>query len=279
MLYGFVGGTEFKPNRSLGSAAINTGNQRRYREDTTGLLEEYGTASVERTADGWRINVDNKTVEMRDQQDYASMFDGYYTRDVEGGRAWFWSATDWEFAANSEFEHFDVKGWSFETRENPAVKTIEDNRWLVHGNRTPATAVPSSNSATYEGRMSATQAPTDRALESHGRLATWYRGDVSLNMNFDDSTMTGSFTGLEMSTGSAGPRRSVEGGATFSASISTGGFTSDNLAGTGVWSGYQGGDVRGELFGPSAEESAGVFDATDSSSNRVMIGWFGATKL
>ncbi len=275
VLYGFVGGTEFKPNRSLGSTAINTGNQRKYTENTTKLLNEYGMASVVRTVDSWQINLDSRTIEMRDKQDYGSRFAGWYSRDVAGGREWFWSETDWGFTGNPEFEHFDVKGWSFETRVNPDEKTMEDSRWLVHGNRTPTTAVPTSISATYKGRMMATQVRTDEALDSHTSLATWFNGDVSLSMNFNDSTMNGSFTDLKMSTGRYGQASPVQGGATFNALISSGGFTSNNLVGTGALAGYAEGNVRGVFFGPSAEESAGVYEATNSSSNQILNGWFG----
>jgi len=277
VLYGFVGGDRFYPDRMIGTAAINTGSQRKYEENTTKLLEEYGTATVERTAAGWRIHVDSRTLEMRDLEDYASMFDGYYTRDVDGGRAWFWSATDWRFRGLPEFEHFSVKGWSFEVRENPGddTKNKEDKRWLVHGNRTSASALPSSVNAIYEGRMRAVEASSDEALESHTRLATWFNGEARLEVDFATSRIDGSFSALERQTGSSGALASVVGGATFNAMVDGEIFTAGNLAGTGALSGYENGSVKGAFFGPMAEEAAGVFGMTNLSANRVLYGWFG----
>ena len=278
VLYGFVGGTEFSPTRTLGSAAITSGMLRKFEAGTTELLEDDGMATVERTESGWRIQVDGRTVELRDR-DYASMANGYYTRDVDGGRAWFWSETDWRFAGDPEFDHFDVKGWGFEGDEN-ADGDLETsaNRYLVHGNRTAASAMPASGTAVYEGRLRAWELPSDRALESITASGTFLDGDVRLDADFGAATLTGSFDGLERRTGSFGTRTPAAGGATFSATIDSGGFTASDLAGTGHLAGYGGGDVSGAFFGPSAEEAAGVFSAANPSANRVMSGWFGTDR-
>jgi len=279
VMYGLVGGTRFVPAPvELGSAAMTSGILRNRTTDTTELLEDDGMAKVERITDGWRIHVDGRTVELRDS-DYASLWNGYYARQVEGGVAWLWSETDWQFTGMPEFDHFDVKGWSFEEKENPEDDWVtEADRYLVHGNRTAESAMPTSGSAVYEGRLRAWEMPSNKALESISSSGTFIDGDVSLNADFAASTLTGTFSDLETRTGSRGTRTSAAGGATFNATVSAGGFTASDLSGSGAMAGYSGGNVSGAFFGPAAEEVAGVFDATDSSANRVMNGWFGASK-
>ena len=278
-LYGFVAAPRLGPSRTLGAAATTSGNLRKYEADTTELLGDDGMATVERIEGGWRVHVDGRTVVLRDREDYGSAFNGFYTRDVEDGRAWFWSDTDGLFAGAAEFDHFDVKGWGFQERENPGDDTeTEANRFLVHGNRTPASAMPASGTADYEGRLRAVEVSTDRALASHGSSATWFDGTVNLGVDFGASTVTGSFTGLERRTGSSGTPASATGGATFNATISAGGFTAGDLTGTGVLTGYSGGNVGGAFFGPSAEEAAGVFSAANPSANRILNGWFGTDR-
>ena len=68
------------------------------------------------------------------------------------------------------------------------------------------------------------------------------------------------------------------GGATFNAQISGNQLTASDLTGTGDLAGFQNGGVRGAFFGPEAEELGGVFDAQDTTGNRVISGYFGATK-
>ena len=278
-LYGYVAAPRLGSSRTLGAAAMTSGNLRKYAADTTELLVDDGMATVERIEGGWRVHVDGRTVVLRDREDYGSAFNGFYTRDVEDGRAWFWSDTDGLFAGAAEFDHFDVKGWGFPERENPGDDTeTEANRFLVHGNRTPTSAMPASGTADYEGRLRAVEVSTDRALASHGSSATWFDGTVNLGVDFGASTVTGSFTGLERRTGSSGTPASATGGATFNATISAGGFTAGDLTGTGVLTGYSGGNVGGAFFGPSAEEAAGVFSAANPSANRILNGWFGTDR-
>ncbi len=97
-LYGYVAARRLGPAHTLGSAALTSGMLRKYAEDATELLEDDGMATIERTTGGWRIRVDGRTVELRDR-DYGSRAPWYYTysRDVDDGRVWFWSETDWRF--------------------------------------------------------------------------------------------------------------------------------------------------------------------------------------
>ena len=183
------------------------------------------------------------------------------------------------FWATPEFDHFDVKGWSFSEQDSQGnYIDISTNEHIVHGDRTPDSAMPTSGTATYDGRMEAQSFPSDDAVFTSSSLYSSYLGDVTLTADFANAGVAGEITNLESRIGNYGSYTSATGGATFNADINGNGITADNLSGTGALAGYQNGNVRGAFFGPSAEEAAGVFDAQDQTANRVLTGWFGTAK-
>ena len=279
-LYGYIASRQLGPSKTLGSAGFLAGTLRDLTAKTSELREDDGMATVERTENGWRVAVGGRTVEFRDDPDLGSNSQASYTyiRAISGGEAWFWSYTD-GFWATPEFDHFDVKGWSFSEQDSQGnYIDISTHEHIVHGDRTPDSAMPTSGTATYDGRMDARSYPSDDAVFTGSSLHRSYLGDVTLTADFATSGVAGEITSLESRTGNYGPYAQVSGGATFNADINGNGITADNLSGTGALAGYQNGNVRGAFFGPSAEEAAGVFDAQDQTANRVLTGWFGTTK-
>ena len=278
-LYGHITSRQFGPSKTLGSAGFLAGTLRDLTAETSELREDDGMATVERTENGWRVAVGGRTVEFRDDPDLGSNSQVSYTyvRAISGGEAWFWSYTD-GFWATPEFDHFDVKGWSFSEQDSQGnyidISTYEH---IVHGDRTPDSAMPTSGTATYDGRMEARSFPSDDAVFTSSSLHSGYRGDVTLTADFANAGVAGEITSLESRIGN-GSYSSATGGVTFDADINGNGITADNLTGTGALAGYQNGNVRGAFFGPSAEEAAGVFDAQDQTANRVLTGWFGTAK-
>ena len=150
--------------------------------------------------------------------------------------------------------------------------------------RTPDSAMPTSGTATYDGRMEALEAfPSDecRGVPVRIRVCTFYFGDVTLTADFANARtwqVKLYQSSAKSRAGNYGLYSQVSGGATFNADINGNGMTADNLTGIGALSGYQNGNVRGAFFGPSAEEAAGVFDAQDQTANKVLTGWFGTAK-
>ena len=136
--------------------------------------------------------------------------------------------------------------------------------------------MPTSGTATYDGRMYAEEFPSDDAVFL-GDESTQYRGDIALTADFENAAVNGVIDSLQSRAGS-GSYSSARGGATFNAEISGSNITATDLNGTGALSGYQNGNVRGAFFGPSAEEAAGVFDAQDQANNKTLTGWFGTAK-
>ena len=278
-LYGYIATAQWAPSKTIGEAGLLAGSDRDFTAMTTELQEDDGMATVERTENGWRVAVGGRTVEFRDDPDYGSdpKFSLTYVRSDSDGIAYFWrhAGGSWR---NPEFNHFDVKGWSFAEQDSQGDFTSRTYNYIVHGDRTPDSAMPTSGTATYDGRMEARSFPSDDAVLTNSDLHSGYRGDVTLTADFATSGVAGEFTSLESRTGNYGSYTQVSGGVTFNADINGNGMTADNLSGTGALSGYQNGNVRGAFFGPSAEEAAGVFDAQDQTGNRVLTGWFGTAK-
>ena len=283
-LYGYIAVRQFGPSKTLGSAGLLAGNRRDFTAMTAELQEDDGMATVERIANGWRVSVGGRTVELRDDLDYGSapQFPYSYFRslgDLGDGVAYFWRHADGNWR-NPEFSHFDVKGWSFSERVPQGEDFLYSTyNYIVHGDRTPDSAMPTSGTATYDGRMEAVELPTDKAIFPIASTGTFYWGDVTLTADFATSDVAGNFTNFQRSQpGRYRPYVQVPGNVTFDAGISGNGMTADNLTGTGDLAGYQNGNVRGAFFGPSAEEAAGVFDAHDQTGNKILSGWFGTTK-
>ena len=71
-LYGYIAVRQLAPSKTLGSAGLLAGNRRDFTAMTTELQEDDGMATVERIANGWRVSVGGRTVELRDDLDYGS---------------------------------------------------------------------------------------------------------------------------------------------------------------------------------------------------------------
>ena len=275
-LHGFVVGTKLAP-RVLGTAASAAGIRRRFGDQETVLIVDDGMATVERTANGWTVTVGGQTYSVPDTAYHSnpSFPYMYYYTDATGDRA-FWTWTR-GLQSTSRFDHFDVKGWG--TGEPSGMNpTVGDHVFLVHGNRTPQDAVPTSGTANYSGEMEAREFPSDQAVLTRDPAVVRYSGSADMTADFAASSVTGTLSLSRKQPGTRGQWTSASGGATFNAQISGNGLTASDLTGTGDLAGYQNGTVRGSFFGPAAEEMGGVFDAEDTSGNRVISGYFGARK-
>ena len=282
ILYGYIAAGQLGPAKTLGSAGLLAGSRSDLTADTSVLQEDDGMATVERTANGWRVSVGGRTVEFRDNLDYGtdSQFPSVYLRSVSDGIAEFWTFTDGFGKTTPEFNHFDVKGWGFGEYDSQNHGITSTYTHIVHGDRTPRFLMPTSGTATYSGRMKAVAVSTDKAIFSNSHFGNHYVGDVTLTADFANSGVKGEFTKLLQSRiAVGGPYVQVHGGVAFNAAINGNGITADDLSGSiGALIGYQNGNVRGSFFGPFAEEAAGVFDAHDRTGNQILSGWFGTTK-
>jgi len=275
-LHGFVAGSKLAP-RNLESAALVAGVRRRFDNQQTTLFADDGMATVQRTASGWTVTVGGQSFAFDDSTYHVnSRFPlMYYIADADDIRV-FWTRTQ-GFGPASRFDHFDVKGWGT-TDYDSGNPTVGDVVYMVHGNRTPDTAMPSSGTATYSGTFESQEYPGDQGVFSRDAAVMYFWGDATLTADFASSSVMGTFSDMRKRPGNVRTDTAASGGATFNAQINGNQLTAGDLTGTGDLAGYQNGAVRGAFFGPAAEEAGGVFDATDGSANRVLSGNFGTTK-
>ncbi|MCY4218098.1 MAG: transferrin-binding protein-like solute binding protein [Gammaproteobacteria bacterium] len=272
VLYGFVGGSQFGPVKVLGSEGISVGVNRNFEENKTELLEQ-GEVTIMRNASdsGWVLTTDARTVEFEDS-DYRSEEGNYFLAsaedDAEDGD-YFWTATN-GFSATPDYDYFDIKGWA-NNHDNPGIWV---NSFIIHGDRTPISSLPSST-ATYYGRMHGREFPSDDAI-SWISEARRYQGDLTLTADFANTSVMGEITNLETRVGNSGSYRVIQGDARFNASITGHNFTANDFSGTGDISNLQNGNVYGSFFGPTAQEAGGIFDADLGSD--VVVGYFGAAQ-
>ena len=279
----FIG--RFGGSKAVGTDAIVTGVNRLVEEGRTEAIADDGEARIERTPTGWTATVDGHRVEFSDSDfDAHPQLSNTYANNpaIDRGSS-LWSATR-GFRGNTEFDHFDVKQWGYaELVEgtDPSMIELEDYVWskvffAAHGDRTPDGAMPTTGSASYDGRMFAYSWPSDDAVLTG--QSERYRGDMTLSADFANGSIAGSIGGLESRTNSSSPYVASAGGATFNATIAGNRLTANDLAGTGVLAGYRNGSVEGAFFGPTAEEVGGVLDAVHATNNRLLMGYFGADR-
>ena len=286
---GYIRGGKLGPTVDLAADALVAGVDR-YNGDRTELLTDDGMAQVERTANGWSVTVDGRTVSFDDAGDYGALerLSLTYFRDLGNSQSSvFWTSTS-GFGTFQRFDHFDVKGFNYTSWTpgvDPATADFDTDfisanyAFVLHGNRTPAGSVPASGTGTYTGFMNARDFPTDDGVSSQGPAATWYAGDATLTAAFGSSSVSGRLSNLRSRPGDASSDYAdVQGELSFDATINGNRFTASSVTGTQDMAGYQSGSVRGAFFGPTAEEAGGVFDATDATNNRAMIGYFGGEK-
>ena len=142
---------------------------------------------------------------------------------------------------NRRIRPLRCQGWAFGGTDSSG-ETVWTRDYIVHGNRTPGSAMPTGGTATYAGRMEGAEFPSDDAISSGSR--TRYLGDVTLTADFAAADVAGEFSNLVTRVG-GGSYSSAAGGATFDATIDGNRFTAGNLNGTGALSDYLNGNVRG----------------------------------
>lgn len=130
----------------------------------------------------------------------------------------------------------------------------------VHGTFTPATAVPSAGTASYQGAATGFLVSADGAIRD-------VSADVALNADFAAGSMTfASGAARELETGALRPELATTGTLVIS---------SERFAGTGTAANGWSGSIDGRFFGPAAEEVGGALDLRGVRIERYLAA-FGA---
>ena len=209
-------------------------------------------------------------------------------RGPGGSNHYLWSLTDSMYAdpadrtsGSSEFDYLDINGW--------AVYPPGDGFRIIstYGPRTRASEMPAGN-ATYEGRLAANIWDGDDPNWPSG--VTDVGGDLTLEADFDRSTISGRIDGITVRPQNTGDRLLLSGsnslaisngrivGSWFDADW-TGVDTNPGSAPEVSMRDFEG-TMEGEFFGPAAEEVGGVIGghrpATDTTPEQFIHGGFGA---
>ncbi len=279
VLHGFFGGRKVGERISDAEAFV-TGVDQDFGSSTTAMAN-IPSAAMEPTKDGFRLTLNNAdgtttTLELG-EDDFGSDVrypTSYYTGDGAGAYVgWLWSETG-SFTGPTEFAHLDVNGWAVSSNSGGADE--EAVGYVVYGTRTAD--MPTTGTATYSGMMRARVMPSDDAVYNSNAKTIHYRGALDLTANFATAAVAGRVTNLESSPGYDGDFNNAAGGISFNAAVIGSGLSASDLSGTGVLAGYQGGSAKGAFYGAGAAEVGGVFEAADSTNNRLLNGVFAGKK-
>ena len=210
-----------------------------------------------------------------------------------GNDYWLWSYTDSMYpdpddrttadrtSGSSEFDYVDINGWWIGTPAD-GFRGIS-----TYGPRTRAADMP-AGSATYEGRLAANIWDGDDLNYPSG--ITDVSGNLTLEADFDQSTISGRIDGIGVRPRNSGYRLPL--GESNSLGISNGQIVGswfdadwigvDTNAGSAPEGSMRGfaGTMEGEFFGPGAEEVGGVLGghrpATATTPEQFIHGGFGA---
>ena len=193
-----------------------------------------------------------------------------YSKTLGTQRYWVWfgAIANSSIHGLSEFDHFDVSGWSFGNYADESGNVLENWRrgYVVFGDRTED--IPTAGTAMYAGRMGADEwTPANPSFSTRNR----WRGDLNLTADFSASTVGGEINRLERLAAN-GQWEEAPGALMLDSGRIQGNALSATLTGNGFT-----GDASGGFFGPAAAEVGGVVRATHTSGN-LLNGWFGGRK-
>ena len=218
-----------------------------------------------------------------------SFTDAFWGEDP-GGPA----ATD-RTNGSSEFDYFDFGYWfhyegsDAATGDSSLFQGETRDSSVTYGVRTGSGGLP-VGSATYEGRMEAGWWDAEGDPDTN-LLNRFVQGDLSLEANFDDGTISGrvDYIAIPSWNSDSGEDEPVGAVSISATAIDEAQFVADwvgenadtNAAPDRTLSGFAG-TILGEFYGPAAEEVGGVLSgrraATGTTPERFITGGFGASQ-
>jgi len=119
---------------------------------------------------------------------------------------------------------------------------------FAFGNLTPATSIPATGTASFNGTVTGTGL-------ANGNTIYALQGDAQLNANFSNQSVTTKLTNLNtlnISTSATGSLPDLTGNSAISGNAYSGAIAGGGLRGT----------LTGNFYGPAAQETAGVWQAS-----------------
>ena len=202
------------------------------------------------------------------QPDYPDIF----SKRIANRSYALWSYTD-SFFGPTEFDHFNVEGWSvadWNSSQTDMVESIKSG-FVAYGTPTEVADLP-AGTASYAGRVEGEIWSMDAAVRSEAM--SHLLADFNLEADFANSTVGGMIHKIRVQEPGADDHVSATGEVAIqNGVIAQSGFTADLEQAP-----YFTGDMTGQFFGTDAAEVGGVINGTDSVGREVLQGWFGGTK-
>ena len=282
VMAGYVVGSRLNPDVPGGThEVVSVAVDRDYTGPSTALTDAAEvTAVASDGAGGFNViyNIDSspETVNLSAAEDYGSFPDApdtYHKRT--GDRSHFLSEYTNSFFGPSEFEYFNVEGWSvvdWNATQTDMVDSIKSG-FVVYGTRTEVADLP-MGTASYAGRVEGEIWSMEAAARSEAMAHLL--AEFNLEANFADSTVSGMIDDF-MVREPGDDYHSPDDGeiAIENGLIAASGFTADlTIPQEPTFTG----EMTGQFFGPGAAEVGGVISGTDSTERAVLQAWFGGTK-
>jgi hypothetical protein len=165
-----------------------------------------------------------------------------------------------------------VLGWNFQSFDVWDSADQTAGRRLTaqtYGAPTPASAVPTSGAATFNGKLAGLYI----SPAGEGSIAA---ADLAVNASFSSRSLSFASTGTtltrDLSTGIAAPNLNMSGTLSYSPTTNTFSGTLKNASGT------MSGTSSGHYYGPAAQELGGVFKVKSPTSVETFVGAYGAKR-
>ena len=209
---------------------------------------------------------------------------GTYYKENNGEIDALWSIRGpgyFDYLAIWGFSHSVVMPGADLSTEEPSDYESSSNVFFLGGIPTPASDMPISGTATYDGEVEAREWSRNAAGFSETHL-TRYRGEFSMDARFGASgtQVTGEFSDFEVRAPGVETYSPIPGSISFSTTVSGSQLSESMSISDGGFVGYEM-DVRAQFYGygdDAALEVGGVFDGEHPSAGTVLYGWFAGSQ-
>ena len=282
VIAGYVAGSRLNPKVPGGThKVVSVAVNRDYAGPSTALTDAAEVTAVASDGAGgfmvtYNVDTTEEVVTLSADEDYGSHsdFPDIYNKRSGNRSHGLWEQTN-SFFGPTEFDHFNVEGWSvvdWNTTQMDMVDSIRSG-FVAYGTPTEVADLP-MGTASYAGRVEGEIWSMEAANRSEAMAHLL--AEFNLEANFADSTVGGMIDDF-MVREPGDDYHSPEDGeiAIENGVIADSGFTADLTS--PQLPNFEG-DMTGQFFGPGAAEVGGVISGTDPMEGEVLQGWFGGTK-
>ena len=174
-------------------------------------------------------------------------------------------------------EHLSWGRWEGNVRtiSNSPIQTVHERGYWIAGQLTPLASIPRSGTATYNGSLRGTVTEFTGVDSADITLAEHYQfydltGSLNMVVDFGNTTVNGNISNLTYNKNG----QSITWLSNGTLNGNVGNLNNSSLVSRGVRAGVTSvegitGSLKGDFFGPNAEEVGGTFNLIESSTKRA----------